>query len=147
MTDYLLLFWAAFFAATVLPFYSEILLAGLVVTSPDRLALLWLVATLGNTLGSVVNWGMGLYLEHFKERRWFPVRAADLERAQRWYQRVGVWSLLLAWAPIGGDALTVISGVMRVRLPVFLVLVFIGKGIRFAVVIFIVATATAQPPV
>lgn len=143
MTDYLLLFSAAFLAATLLPFYSEILLAGLVVTSPDRLALLWLVATLGNTFGSVVNWAMGLYLERFKERRWFPVRAADLERAQRWFQRVGVWSLLLAWAPIGGDALTVIGGVMRVRLPVFFALVFIGKGIRYAVVIFIVATATA----
>ena len=141
MTDYLLLFWTAFLAATLLPFYSEILLAGLVVTSPDRLALLWLVATLGNTLGSVVNWAMGRYLEHFRERRWFPVRAADLERAQRWFQRVGVWSLLLAWAPIGGDALTVIGGIMRVRFPLFFALVFIGKGIRYAVVIFIVANA------
>ena len=141
MTDYLLLFWTAFLAATLLPFYSEILLAGLVVTSPDRLALLWLVATLGNTLGSVVNWAMGRYLEHFRERRWFPVRAADLERAQRWFQRVGVWSLLLAWAPIGGDALTVIGGIMRVRFPLFFALVFIGEGIRYAVVIFIVANA------
>ncbi len=141
MTDYLLLFSVAFLAATILPFYSEVLLAGLVIARPEQLALLWLVASLGNTLGSVLNWGIGRYLLHFRERRWFPVRQRDLERAQRWFQRVGVWSLLLAWMPLGGDALTVIGGIMKVRLPVFCTLVFIGKGLRYAAVIAVIEVA------
>jgi membrane protein YqaA with SNARE-associated domain len=136
MSDYLVLFSSAFLAATVLPFYSEVVLFLMLGRGEDPLALL-AVATLGNTLGSVVNWGLGRYLLHFRDRRWFYFSAEQIERAQRWYQRRGVWSLLLAWMPVGGDALTLIAGIMRVRLPLFLVLVGLGKALRYIVVIWI----------
>jgi len=96
-----------------------------------------LVATAGNTLGAVVNWVLGRYLLHFKDRRWFPVNDRQLERSQRWFQRYGVWSLLLAWMPVGGDALTVIAGIMRVRLDVFILLTGIGKSVRYAGLIYV----------
>ncbi|MFU8817361.1 MAG: YqaA family protein, partial [Pseudomonadales bacterium] len=122
---------------TLLPAASEVVFAGLLTSGYDPLAL-WLWATAGNTLGSVINWVMGRYLLHFQDRRWFPFAVDTLGRAQRWFQRYGVWSLLLAWAPIFGDPLTFVAGVMRVRFGVFLVLTAIGKGSRYAILLGLV---------
>jgi membrane protein YqaA with SNARE-associated domain len=93
------------------------------------------VATAGNSLGSAVNWGLGRYLTRFESHRWFPFKGKRLATGQRWFQRYGVWSLLLAWLPICGDALTFIAGIMRVRFVLFFTLTTIGKGARYAVVI------------
>ena len=134
--SYLALFSSAFLAATILPFASEALLFALLREGGHALALL-AVATAGNTLGSVVNWWLGRYLLRFRDRRWFYFKPAQIERAQRWFQRYGFWTLLMAWAPIVGDALTLIAGVMKVRLPLFLLLVGIGKGARYAVVVLL----------
>ena len=138
---YALLFAVAFGAASVLPFYSEPLLVGMVVLTRYDVILLWLAATAGNTGGAVLNWWLARYLRHWQDRPWFPVKVRHLERAERWFRRYGVWSLLLAWAPIGGDALTVIAGLMRVRLLTFLVLVGLGKGARYALVIWTTLSA------
>jgi membrane protein YqaA with SNARE-associated domain len=131
---YLTLFASAFLAATFLPFYSEVVLVTLLLQGHD-VALLWLAATAGNTLGSGVNWIMGRYLLHFQDRRWFPFKPDSLVKAQHWFQKYGVWTLLFAWLPVGGDALPFIAGVMRVNPVVMLVLCGIGKGVRYAVVI------------
>jgi membrane protein YqaA with SNARE-associated domain len=132
--DYLALFAAAFVAATVLPFYSEALLAGLVVAGKP-LFWLWFWATLGNTLGAMVNWWLGRQVLRFQDRKWFPASRAQMEKAQARFNKYGSWILLMAWAPIGGDALTVIGGVMRVPLWWFTILVAIGKGARYALVV------------
>ncbi|ORE86358.1 hypothetical protein ATO7_13713 [Oceanococcus atlanticus] len=134
MSAYLLLFATAFGAATLLPFYSEVLLVAQLNRGLDPM-LLWLFATAGNTLGAVVNWVIGWHLTHYVDRRWFPVRQQALDRAQRWFQRYGTWTLLFSWAPVGGDALTVVAGIMKVRLWLFLPLVTLGKGARYAAVI------------
>ena len=134
MDAYLGLFFSAFLAATLVPAYSEILFAGLVSAGYDPLAL-WLWASAGNTLGSAVNWVLGRYLLHFQDRRWFPFKEKTLRPAQRWFQKFGVWSLLFAWLPIGGDALTFIAGIMRVHFVVFIVLTAIGKATRYAVLL------------
>lgn len=134
MSAYLLLFAAAFLAATVLPFYSEVVLFSLLRQGLDPLTLV-LVASLGNTLGSLVNWGLGRFLLHFQDRRWFYFRPAQIARAQHWFQRYGSWTLLLAWAPAGGDVLTLIAGVMRVPLWRFLLLVGTGKTLRYLFVV------------
>lgn len=134
MDAYLGLFFSAFLAATVVPAYSEILFAGLISSGYDPLAL-WLWASTGNTLGSAVNWALGRYLLHFQQRRWFPFKGGNLAAAQRWFQKFGVWSLLLAWLPVGGDALTFIAGMMRVNFLVFILLTAIGKATRYAVLL------------
>ncbi len=134
MEAYLGLFFAAFLAATLVPAYSELVFAGLVAAGHDPWAL-WAWATAGNTLGAAVNWALGRYLLQFQDRDWFPFRVDSLGRAQRWFQRYGVWSLLMAWAPVGGDALTFIAGVMRVRFWLFFLLTGIGKGARYAILL------------
>ncbi|MGB5200239.1 MAG: YqaA family protein [Sedimenticolaceae bacterium] len=136
IASYLLLFGSAFLAATILPFYSEVVLFALLRDGGDPVALA-AIATLGNTLGAVVNWLLGRYLLHFQDRRWFYFSRKQIENAQRWFQRFGFWSLLLAWAPIFGDALTLIAGIMKVRLGLFLLLVGTGKALRYASVVYV----------
>jgi membrane protein YqaA with SNARE-associated domain len=133
------LFGAAFLAATIFPAQSELLLAYLLRSSEHSWWLLLLVATAGNVLGSLVNWFLGRSVERFRNRRWCPVGAKRLERAERWYARWGKWSLLLSWAPIIGDPLTLIAGVLRVPLVTFLGLVLVAKGGRYIVVALMVA--------
>jgi len=142
MDAYTGLFLSAFLAATLVPAYSEILFAGLVAAGYDPLAL-WLWASAGNTLGSAVNWGLGRYLLHFQDRRWFPFKEKNLETTQRWFQKFGVWSLLMAWMPIGGDALTFVAGIMRVRFGVFIVLTGMGKATRYGILLIMLQYFTA----
>ena len=132
IATYAMLFAVAFGAATILPLQSEAMLIGLLLVDYSPV---WLIAiaSVGNVLGSVVNWMMGRQVEKFRNRRWFPVNEAQLDRAQRWYQRYGKWSLLLSWVPVVGDPLTVIAGVLREPLPAFLVLVTIAKVGRYLV--------------
>jgi membrane protein YqaA with SNARE-associated domain len=63
--------------------------------------------------GPVTNWVLGRWIHRWRDRPWFPVKPAMLAKAEGWYHRWGRWSLLLSWAPFGGDALTVIAGVLR----------------------------------
>lgn len=136
MTDlgaYSGLFLSAFVAATLLPTASEAVLVALLLAGVQPTEMLILVASVGNVLGSVVNWMLGRWIEHFKAKPWFPVNAASLERAQAWYSRYGKWSLLLSWAPVIGDPLTVVAGVMRESFPVFLMLVTLAKVGRYLI--------------
>lgn len=128
---YVGLFLLALVAATLLPAQSEAALAGLLLSGAYSKAGLLAAATLGNTLGSLVNWLLGRSIEHYRERRWFPASAEQLERAQRWYRRYGRWSLLLSWLPIVGDPLTLVAGVMREPLPSFLLIVALAKAGRY----------------
>lgn len=144
MEAYLSLFLVSLAAATILPAYSEVMFAGLLAAGYEPLAL-WAWATAGNTLGAAVNWALARYLLHFQDRPWFPFRPDRLGRAQRWFQRYGVWSLLMAWAPVGGDALTFIAGFMRVRFDVFILLTGIGKGLRYAIVLGLVNLVGLPP--
>jgi membrane protein YqaA with SNARE-associated domain len=138
-TDVLLyagLFLTAFAAATILPLQSEAALVGLLLAGHSAWLLL-IVASIGNVLGSIVNWFLGRAIERYRERPWFPVRPESLERAGSWYQRFGRWSLLLSWAPIIGDPLTIAAGILRERLVVFVALVTVAKVGRYAVLIWI----------
>jgi membrane protein YqaA with SNARE-associated domain len=132
------LFFTALLAATVLPAQSEFLLAGLHLTGQYDRFVLVAVATAGNVLGSVINWVLGRYLIHFQDRRWFPIKGRALERATRFYQRWGVWTLLLAWTPLIGDPLTLVAGVFRTSLWVFVPLVTIGKLARYLGIVAVV---------
>ena len=129
---YLGLFMAAFVAATLLPAQSEALLVALLI---EGYSPWWLVAvaSVGNVLGSTVNWWLGRQIARFGGRRWFPVSPAALEHARARYVRWGRWTLLLSWVPVIGDPLTLMAGVMRERLSVFLALVAFAKTTRYVV--------------
>ena len=134
MIEYFSLFSAAFLAATLLPAQSELLLAGLLVMGDQPAWALLAVATAGNVLGSATNWLLGRYLMHFKDKRWFPAKQAMLDKAEAWYRKYGRWSLLLSWAPVIGDPLTVIAGVLREPFASFCWIVLVAKLGRYLVV-------------
>lgn len=142
MTPYLFLFFSAFIAATLFPFSSEAVLAVLIAEGKDK-SLLLFVATAGNTLGAMVNWLLGRFLLHFQSRSWFPVKSSSMQSAQQHFQRYGTWCLLFSWLPVVGDALPFVAGIMRVRWWLVLVLCAVGKGARYAVIIYVVQTAAA----
>ena len=128
------LFGSAFLSATVLPGTSEAVLAGLLATDRATPALAIAVATVGNTLGSVVNWAIGRFLERYRNHPRFPVSKEKFERTAALFRRWGVWSLLLSWVPLMGDALTLVAGVMRTPLLLLVLLVGVSKLARYLVV-------------
>jgi membrane protein YqaA with SNARE-associated domain len=132
------LFLSAIASATLIPGQSEAVLGSLLFAGHPPWLLL-AVASAGNILGSVINWMLGRGIERYRGRRWFPVNQPELDRAQRWYAKYGRWSLLLSWAPVIGDPLTIVAGVMREPFPTFLLLVAvakIGRYVLLTVVIF-----------
>lgn len=133
---YVSLFLTALVAATLFPLSSEALLTSLLYHGYSPLVL-WCVATTGNTAGSCINWYLGRECLRWQDKRWFPIKPAALARAQRHFQRYGVYSLLFAWLPVVGDPLTFIAGVMRLPFGLFFLLVALGKGLRYAVIIYL----------
>jgi membrane protein YqaA with SNARE-associated domain len=126
---------AAFVAATLLPAQSEAVFVGLLAAGTVDPLMLFLVASLANTAGSVVNWWLGrLIAQHGVEK--LPPRLRPdprrLDQAQGWFARFGWPSMLFAWLPIAGDPLTFVAGTLNYPLVRFIGLVFIGKAARYA---------------
>ena len=141
LSSYFGLFMAALGAATLLPMQSETVLAGMLLSQAyPAVVLLW-VATLGNVLGSILNWLLGRSIIRLRHKRWFPASEAQLEKAQRFYLKYGYWSLLLSWVPLIGDPLTLIAGVLREPLWRFVLIVTVAKGARYLVVAALVTHA------
>ena len=135
---YLSLLFISFLAATILPFSSELTLAGLISTSNYDNLLLLVFASFGNVLGSVFNWGLGFYARNLTIKRWFPFKETQIERSSKWFSKFGKWSLLFAWVPIVGDPLTFVAGLLRVRFFDFIILVAIGKVSRYVIIFYLI---------
>ena len=131
--SYLVVFLSAFLAATLLPAQSEAVLSFYILSAPQTVFALILVATVGNVLGSVLNWVLGLYAAKFQNRKWFPATPSQIKRAEKFYRKYGRYSLLLSWVPFIGDPITVIAGVLREPVLSFLILVTIAKSARYIV--------------
>ena len=99
------------------------------------------VATIGNTLGSIVNWWLGRLSEKIKNKSWFPLSEHELLKSEKYYRKYGRYSLLLCWVPFIGDPITIVAGVMREPLWSFVILVTIAKCSRYVFVVGIVSTA------
>ena len=136
---YLSLFVISFLAATILPFSSELTLAGLMATSNYDNLLLLIVASLGNILGSVVNWILGFYSRNLSKKNWFLFKDQQIKKSSKWFNKFGKWSLLFAWVPIVGDPLTLAAGLLRVKFIEFLILVTIGKVSRYLVIFYLLS--------
>lgn len=93
-----------------------------------------MIATIGNVLGSLVNFALGWLAAGTTLAQKFGPSAHQIRRAQGFYRKYGRWSLLLSWLPVIGDPLTLVAGVMRERISIFLVLVTIAKLSRYVVV-------------
>lgn len=130
------LFAAAFVAATPVPFQSEVVFLALLAAETAAPWVLVTVASVGNVLGSCVTYAAGRGLGGLRGARWFPLSAEQMARAEGWFNRWGVWVLLVSWLP-GGDIAVAMAGALRVPLRLFLPLIIVAKTARYATVAFL----------
>lgn len=120
-----------------MPLQSEAVLVGLLLEAKYSVFCIILIASTGNILGSCINWYLGLKLEHYKNKKWFPISEKKLIQAQAIYQKYGYWSLLLSWLPIIGDPITLIAGLLKENFTRFFIIVSIAKIGRYLCVYLI----------
>jgi len=123
------LFAASFFSATLLPGHSEAALFAFLRFYPEQLATALAVATLGNTLGGMTSYLIGHLI---------PEKATA--RGLAWVRRYGLFSLLLAWLPVIGDALPLAAGWLRLNPWLTALFMALGKFARYAAVAWVAAS-------
>ena len=131
MLVYFTLFTLSLLSATLLPGGSEALLL-YDISQNYNLTLLLISATLGNTLGSLVNYFIGL-----KGVNYFLSKEKHLEKAESYFEKYGAWVLLLSWVPIIGDPITLVAGVLKYDLKKFIMIVLFAKGMRYIMIAFV----------
>ena len=140
-TGLIALFIGSLLASTLLPGGVEVLLYYLYQSGEHRFGSLLGVATLGNTLGGIITYFMGVvvyqglagFAWHQRIERWFKLEDAALSRVKRW----GVPALFFSWMPIIGDPLCLAAGYLRLPTWYSISMIFIGKLARYAVLLWL----------
>ena len=133
--NYITLFFVSFISATLFPMGSEALLI-YNLNEKYNIVLLLFFATFGNVLGSCVNYFLGLKGEEYLENKSI-LKKEKIDKYKIFYEKYGAYSLLLSWAPIIGDPLTFIAGILKYDFKKFLFLVFLAKFFRYLFIIII----------
>lgn len=130
MNDFILmsgLFISALTSSTILPGTSELAFTGLIYAHPYLWLWAWLVASMGNSIGSLISYAMG---------RFVPKRYNINIKVQCILQQYGAWFLVLAWVPILGDALPIAAGWLRLNVWLCALALLIGKMARYGLIIW-----------
>lgn len=127
------LFFLSFLASTLVPLGSEWLLAVLLLNGFDAGGVVP-VATFGNTCGALTTYAIGVWGGPLLIERVLRISPESQQKAEKRFARYGSWSLLFSWVPIIGDPLCLAGGVLKVSFWRFLILVAIGKFIRYVTV-------------
>ncbi|MFQ5444930.1 MAG: YqaA family protein [Nitrospinales bacterium] len=130
------LFVAAFLAATILPLSSEVVLSTLLLSGLSPIALVT-IATIGNVLGSLTNYALGYWASLEVIKKWLKISEEEFVLAEQRFAKYGLFSLCFAWVPIMGDPITVIAGILRIRILWFVILVTAGKLMRYIVISYL----------
>lgn len=133
---YLTLFMTALISATLFPLGSEALLI-YDIKEGYNIYLLLLFATLGNSLGSVINYYMALKGEEFLlEKK--VLSEKHIVKGKFYFDKYGSWIILLSWLPIVGDTITFVAGLLKYDFKKFLILVTISKLSRYLFIVYLV---------
>jgi membrane protein YqaA with SNARE-associated domain len=135
------LFLLSFLASTLVPLGSEWLLAVLLINGFDP-SMVVSIATLGNSCGALTTYAVGLWGAPFLVQRVLRISHESQQRSERYFARYGSWMLLFSWVPVLGDPLCLVSGVLRTGFWRFVLLVSVGKFIRYLVVARLVLEGT-----
>jgi membrane protein YqaA with SNARE-associated domain len=128
------LFLASFLASTILPFGSEGLLVLLIYKKFNIPALVF-VASVDNFLGACTSYYIGLKGRGFVEK-YLRFDPKEIEKVEKIFSKYGSIVLLFTWLPFIGDAITVASGILRIKFWIFSILVFTGKFIRYLTIAY-----------
>lgn len=133
---YFILFSTAFISATLFPLGSEALLI-YDISQGHNIYLLLLFATLGNSLGSIVNYFLGLKGEEYLINKKL-LNEKYILKAKTYFDKYGAWSILLSWLPIIGDSITFVAGVLKYDFKKFLILVVVAKFSRYLFLVLVI---------
>ena len=142
------MFIAAFLAGSFFPFPSEVVIGGVyslekqqgVADGSLMWTLLW-TATLGNVLGGVFNYSVGMLCSEEYIIRKFKIKPKKWEKSKRWTQQYGFWGGFLAWVPFLGSAITIAQGFMRVNFWLSTLTSTIGKALRYILILMALGAA------
>lgn len=132
------MFIAAFIAGSVFPFSSEAVMAGLQLAGLNPMSLLiW--GTLGNVAGSMFNYWIGSLGKMEWIEKYLHVKREKVEKTQAWMEKRGAWMGVLCFLPILGSVIAVTMGFMRANPFISLLAIFIGKLLRYAILVYAVS--------
>ena len=139
------LFIGSLLASTLVPGGVEGLLLVMVKQQLHGTAALFLVATIGNTLGGIITFLMGVLLSgglrygrsHPRLERWFSVENNALGRVRRY----GSPALLFSWLPVVGDPLCLAAGFLGLRFWPSALMIAAGKAARYLVLLWLLQRA------
>lgn len=126
---------SAFTAGSFFPFSSEAVMFGLMAAGLDPFTLA-IYGTIGNVLGSLVNYGIGRMGKMEWIEQYLHVSKKDLDRAERFMAGQGAWMGFFAFVPIIGSAITIALGLMRANLLITTISITLGKIVRYAILIW-----------
>jgi membrane protein YqaA with SNARE-associated domain len=129
------MFLAAFLAGSVFPFSSEAVILALMATGLDPWQLM-IYGTIGNVLGSVVNYAIGRMGKMEWIEKYLHVKKKDLDRAHRFLAGHGAWMGFFAFLPVLGSAITIALGLMRSNVIITFIAITIGKIFRYVILIY-----------
>lgn len=125
---------AALLAGSVFPFSSEAVMLALLAAGLEPWKLM-VYGTLGNTLGSLFNYGLGRMGKIQWLERYFHVSQTQIDKAMHFMQDRGSWMGFFAFLPILGSAISVALGLMRSNFFVTALSIFIGKLLRYFILL------------
>ena len=133
---YLILFLSAFISATLFPLGSEALLI-YDIKEGYNIYFLVIVATIGNSLGSLLNYFLGLKGEEYLVEKKL-INEKVILKSKSYFDKYGSISLLFSWLPIIGDPITFVARILKYDLKKFIVLVVIAKLSRYLFIAYLV---------
>lgn len=132
---YLGMFISAMLAGSVLPLSSEVIMGGLQAAGLSPWPLL-LCATVGNFLGSMFNYWIGMLGRLDWIEKYLHVKKKELDKAKRFMAGRGAWMGFFSFLPFFGEAITIVLGLMRANLAVTCASVLIGKFLRYLLIMY-----------
>ncbi|MBO4451642.1 MAG: DedA family protein [Bacteroidaceae bacterium] len=127
---------ASFFAGTFFPFSSEAVMAALLATTSMDPVLVVVSGTIGNVLGSMVNYFIGSLCKPQTVSRIFHIKPERMDTAQQYVMKYGAWMGFFTFAPILGTAISLALGMLKANVWYTFLTTFLGKTVRYVIVAY-----------
>lgn len=126
---------SAFLAGSIFPLSSEVVMLALLAAGLDPWQLV-IYGTIGNVLGSILNYGIGMLGRIDWIEKYLHVNKKELDRAKRFMAGRGAWMGFFSFLPVIGEGITIVLGLMRSNVAITVISVIIGKFLRYALIIY-----------
>ena len=135
----LALFVSAFTSATLLPGSSEALFLLMLSQETWNSGLLILIAGVGNSLGGMTNWLLGMLIRNgLRKDKHQDSEAKSRSRAEQWLQKYGSPALFFSFLPIIGDPLCLVAGLLNMPWLKALIFISLGKFFRYFILSYLI---------